>query len=165
MKHEIDGMVIDFNFCWLCYEKAIERLRDRLKLLEYHFTIYDGWIMSDTKNIMSPNDVLMVITQCLLSKVWDKLKWYNSPLDWIIGGIVEENIPEIESILRTAMSKTIKNKRFKEVIQEEFSRKVAKSLVWKLEWSVEKAVDKLRQDPTMRARIIIAIEEIINSSD
>jgi hypothetical protein len=121
--------------------------------------------MSDTKNIMSPNDVLMVITQCLLSKVWDKLKWYNSPLDWIIGGIVEENIPEIESILRTAMSKTIKNKRFKEVIQEEFSRKVAKSLVWKLEWSVEKAVDKLRQDPTMRARIIIAIEEIINSSD
>jgi hypothetical protein len=52
----------------------------------------------------------------------------------------------------------------KEVVQEEFQRKVEKNLVGKLEGSVEKAADALRQNPAMKSRMILAVENIVNEN-
>lgn len=65
------------------------------------------------------------------------------------------------TIIRKALALTIKDKQFVADVNIQFKHKIAKVMVGKMEGAVEKAADKLRNDPALRARMIIAIEEMI----
>lgn len=112
--------------------------------------------------IISKGDVVGVVREALMSKVGDVLSGYSSPLDKIIKDVITENEEELSKIVRKALEITIKDKQFISDVNIQFKHKLAKVMVGKLEGAVENAVDKLRQDPTMRARLILAIENIIN---
>ena len=75
-----------------------------------------------------------------------------------------ESQKKLEKFVRSALSFLQNDKVFEKSVVEEFQRKVAKSLVGKLEGTVEKAVDKLRQNEVLRAQMILAIEGIINKA-
>lgn len=113
------------------------------------------------ESIINKNDVADVVREALMSKVGKVLDNYNSPLDKIIHNVIAEHEVELSGIIRQALTLSLKDKQFVANVNQEFKHKVAKVLVGKLEGTVEKAADKLRADPTLRARMIVAIEEMI----
>ena len=74
----------------------------------------------------------------------------------------EDSIATLKKFVNDCLSFVKGDKAFEKEVKAEFQHKVAKAMVGKLEGTVEKAVDVLRQDPTLRAQMILAIEKIIN---
>lgn len=87
---------------------------------------------------------------------------YSSPLVKFASAVVEEKEEELKSIMRDALSEVTASKEFKASIKEAFLHKVARTFVDKLDGSVKQAVDSLRQDPTVKARIVLAVQAIID---
>lgn len=96
--------------------------------------------------------------------IGDALTGYNSLLTKFATEVINNNAVEIKNIMSEAFSKVVSTKEFREDIMAAFQHKVAKMLVGNLEGSVQKAVDALRGDATIRARMILAIEEIVKDN-
>lgn len=89
-------------------------------------------------------------------------KTYNNPVEGIVTDAVKLHSDEIRSLIYQMIGSTIKDKDFQEILRQELKHKVAKNLVAKLEGAIEKSVNEYRQDPVMRSRMTLALEEIIN---
>lgn len=90
---------------------------------------------------------------------------WSSPINKMADDVVAAHSIEIKLLMEDCLAQVTKSKLFKDTVKEEFIRKVAKSMVGKLEGTVEKAVDKLKNDPTLKARMIIAIENLIKEAE
>lgn len=108
--------------------------------------------------------VLDSIKEGLAEIIKTKLGGYKSPLDDVISKVFESEQAPLIAVLREVFQEVIGTQEFKQTIKEEFQRKVAKNLVGMLEGQVSKASNALKQDPTMKSRMILAIENIINES-
>ncbi len=75
--------------------------------------------------------------------------------------VISDRRDELIAFLGECLSSALDDPAMKETMRDEFRHKVAKNLVAKLEGSVEKAVQSYINDPTRRARMIIAIERMI----
>jgi hypothetical protein len=89
---------------------------------------------------------------------------YNRALLEMVESSMEKQREPIMKVLDETLSSVVSNPHFKTTIQEEFEHKVAKSLVAKLEGTVEKAVEVYRQNPALRSKMIIAIENIVKEN-
>lgn len=115
----------------------------------------------NNKSIINEKDVIGVVRDALMSKVAEVMNGYSSPLNGIVTRVISQHEEELSRIVREALALSLKDKQFVSDVNEQFKHKVAKVLVGKLEGAVEKAADRLRADPTLRARLIIAIEDLI----
>ena len=86
------------------------------------------------------------------------LTGYNSSFQKMVNQVIEEHTGELKEIVENNFTKVIDSKEFDEAVRHAFEHKLAKILVSKLEGGVEKAVATLRSDPTIRAKMILAIE-------
>ena len=120
--------------------------------------------MSKDEIKINKKDIYEVATEAVKSQIRERFSGHSSPLKEICDEVISEHREELKKIFDDALSSTLKNKKFKEAVQDEFQHKVAKNLVGKLEGSVEKAADVLRQNPTMKSRMILAVENIINEN-
>lgn len=113
------------------------------------------------KKILTENiDVENIIYDALKKKIGDSIN-YNE-MHRVIEGVVESRRDELQALLNNCLDKVLADKKFRDVIVEEFRHKVAKNLVAKLEGAIEKNVNKFRADPILNARMITAVEAIIN---
>lgn len=101
-----------------------------------------------------------IVKDALLSKIWSAINY--SSLQKMIDRVLITREDELNSIITQALDFSLKDDSFKEIIRDEFKHKIAKTMVSKLEWMVEKNINKFRQDPALNAKMIIAIENIIN---
>lgn len=87
-------------------------------------------------------------------------------VDIIVQEVMEEAVSreKLRKFVRECLSFVKGDKAFEKTVKEEFQRKVAKSMVGKLEGTVERAVDAIRQDQTLRAEMILAIEKIVKKA-
>lgn len=114
--------------------------------------------------LFSKSDVLDIVTDAIKSKVGERLNSYNSPLNQVVDEVVNQHAEIIKDIANTCLKETLATKEFKAIVKDEFAHKVAKAMVGKLEGSVEKAVEVLRNSPTIKAEMIIAIENIVKKN-
>ena len=91
------------------------------------------------------------------------LTGYNSPFSKLVGDVFEQERDETTKIVKSVFKKVIGSDEFKEQIKIEFQRKVAKNLVGQMEGQVKVAVNALKQDPTFKSRMILAIESLVKS--
>lgn len=91
----------------------------------------------------------------------ESLSAYNSPLRKMCDEVIQTRADDIKLVFTKGLDKTLKSPSFEKAVHECFEHKLAKLLVGKLEGEVEKAVEVIRRDPTIRARMILAIETII----
>lgn len=89
---------------------------------------------------------------------------YNSPLRQLVSDVFAEQRSNVEKIMQSVLGEVLNSKEFKVTVKEEFQRKIAKNLVGYLEWTVEKAANELKANPIMKAKMILAIENIINEN-
>ena len=115
--------------------------------------------------VLTISQVKEVILGSLISQFGKVADGYDSPLKKIAAEVINENAQTIKQEFSNALQDCFADKEFMSIVRQEFKHKVAKNLVGKLEGEVEKAVAVLRQDPTMRSKMILAIERIVNGED
>lgn len=108
-------------------------------------------------------DVEKVIYEALESKIAQSINYQE--LHKMIEGVIESRRDEFHALLNKCLDKVFNDKKFNDVLVEEFRHKVAKNLVGKLEGAIEKNINKFRQDPIMNSKMVLAIEKIINGQD
>lgn len=88
---------------------------------------------------------------------------YNNPLLAVINDSITDRASQLRELLETSIAATVDDPEFREQIRVEVRRSLAKQLVQRFGGELEKQVNLLKSDPTTRARITIAIEEIVKS--
>lgn len=122
--------------------------------------------MGKKKDLINKDIVADIIIGLLEGRLEKSLlEGYHSPLDHIVEEVVVEREKETKALYRAMLDEVfLNNLEIRKEIKQEFKRKIAKNLVAKLEGQVEKSVEVLRQDPTLRSKMILAIEKIVNDN-
>ena len=93
-----------------------------------------------------------------------KFSGYNSPLDKLCEAAMANHRAEFCTLLDESIASCVKDAEFRDEIATATRRTLAKSLVQRFGGEIEKQVNVLKSDPTTRARITLAIEEIVKST-
>ncbi len=112
--------------------------------------------------------------QDLEKQVWDATKnaindavvrrltdSYNSPLVKLVDQVVESRSAELKSLVDELFTGAIGDKEFRVHARQQMVHVVAKTLLSKMESSVDKAVNTFKSDPTTKAKVLLAIENIV----
>lgn len=86
---------------------------------------------------------------------------YNSPLTKLINDALSANTGAFRTLLEEAISSCVNEPAFRAEIATAVRHSLAKTLVARFGGDMEKQVNVLKSDPTTRARITLAIEEIV----
>lgn len=105
-------------------------------------------------------EVDKLVIEEIRKQVADKMN-YNRVLLSMVEEAMENQRSQIMEVLDDTLTSVVSNPEFRATVKAEFQHKVAKTLVGKLEGTVEKAVEVYKQNPTLRAKIIIAIENMV----
>lgn len=95
--------------------------------------------------------------------VKSKLGGYNSPLDKLIAASLEKHSSEFRDLLESGIASCVVDAEFRDEITKAIQHKLASTLIQRFGGEMEKQVNVLKSDPTTRARITLAIEEIVKS--
>ena len=109
--------------------------------------------------------MLRNINEGIRDGIKSKLMGYNSPLEKMMTDCINEHGTAIKSLLSDAIAESVKDESFRLEIQTSLRSQLAKTLVQRFGGELEKQVNALKSDPTTRARITIAIEDIVRSSN
>ena len=87
---------------------------------------------------------------------------YNSPFQKIVHSVIVEHEPRLREIFNNQIDSVIKSKQFKEDVKDAFQHKLAKQLVATFNGSIDKSFNSMKSDPVIRAKSILAIQNIID---
>ena len=110
-------------------------------------------------------EILNGLNDGIQKSIKDQMGGYNSPLTKMIETVMNDNRESIMGKMDAALKSVIERPDFKAALVEEFNRKVAKTLLSGLEGLVEKAANSFKQDPTIKAKMIMAIQAIIEKKE
>lgn len=108
--------------------------------------------------------IIHAVEASLHDVIKSSLGGYHSPLTKYVADIIGEHEAELKVIMREALGSVVASKDFKASVREAFLHKVARTLVENLDGAVKQAADKLKQDPTIKAQMVLAIQNIVDSS-
>lgn len=108
----------------------------------------------------------------IIQAVWDgvrdgvknKLSGYGTPLDKLLSDILTENAEKFRVLIGDAISTAVDDKSFREEIKSAVRSNLARLLVARFGGELEKQVNALKSDPATRARITLAIEQLVAGS-
>lgn len=105
-----------------------------------------------------------LIEQCkktIDTALLDALTGYSSPLTNAIKNALSCETEKLERIAKDAVSDLLNSEEFNQTMKLEMKRKLAKVLISQFGGELERAVGKLKSDPTTRAKITVAIDSVI----
>lgn len=86
---------------------------------------------------------------------------YNNPFQKSIEETIAKHDKAFRDILSEALNSAIGDDPFREEIRMAVRKQLAKTLIARFGGELEKQVNTLKSDPTTRARITLAIDEIL----
>ncbi len=92
-----------------------------------------------------------------------KLSGYNGPLDTMIKEALDKHGASFKSLLEESIASCVTDPQFRTDVATSVRHQLAKTLVQRFGGEMEKQVNVLKSDPTTRARITLAIEDIVKS--
>lgn len=107
--------------------------------------------------------LLNAIRDGLREGVKSKFSGYHSPIEKLIEQAVSKHSESFRNLLEDSIASCIQEESFREEIAKATRTSLAKLLVQRFGGEIEKQVNVLKSDPTTRARIVLAIEEIVKS--
>lgn len=114
--------------------------------------------------LINQEEINKIVIDKIREQVGEKMN-YNRVLLSMVEEAMESQRDEITAILNDTLASVVSDKEFATTIKDEFKRKVAKNLVGNLEGAVEKAANVYRQDPTLKSRMILSIENLIKDNE
>ena len=100
-------------------------------------------------------------TKTILINGIKALDGYNNPTKSIVNSVIKEYEPSISLLFKDAIEKTIRSDNFKEELQKLISQRIVRELVGQSESSIARIGQKMKQDETFRARLTLAIDNIV----
>lgn len=108
-------------------------------------------------------ELKQVIQSGLHAAIASKLGGYNSPLDAVLKDVFARYDGEIRTLLVNSIQSAMTDEDFRQRIADAVRSKLAKTLIDRFGGELEKQVNALKSDPTTRAKITLAIEEVVKS--
>jgi len=108
--------------------------------------------------------ILSSIQEGIHTTIWEKLKSYDSPLKKLIDDAFKVHDTQLREIVYSALSQTLEKKEFVEAVRQAFDHKIARAMVDHLTSTIDHAINAIRSDPTIKAKMVLAIEAIINEN-
>ena len=102
-----------------------------------------------------------VIDAAVLQGVNSFLSGYNSPLHPIINTVIDKNKGAIQTKMESYLTHIIADEEFDRVAGEQIKKMAAKLLVAKFNGEMEKRINDLRSDSAFRAKMTIAIDDLV----
>ena len=109
-------------------------------------------------------EILNTVRTSLSKSIEDNLTGYGAPMRKMCEEVIEQNRDKIKRKLDLAFNKTMDSRVFEEEIQKAFNHKLARILVERTKGNIEKAANEHWSDASMRAKMILAIENIIQKA-
>ena len=117
----------------------------------------------ETKSIETlENRVLRISVESIAKAIESELIGYNKPLSDLTKRVIQDHEVELYSLLNGEFSNLLRRGDFKTALKKALTEKLAKVLIARMGGELESRVNELKSDPTTRARITLAIEEIVN---
>jgi len=105
--------------------------------------------------------IMTKVNEGVEKAIVDAIGGYSSPLSTFAKEVIQNHAEEMKSLMDNALVKTIRSKEFEKEVMSAFTHKLARTLLGKIEGEVDKAVNMFRQDPVRRAKVVSAIEKIV----
>ena len=100
-------------------------------------------------------------TKTILINGIKSLDGFNNPTKSLVNSVIKEYEPSISLLFKDAIEKTICSDNFKEELQKLISQRIVRELVSQSESSIARIVQKMKQDETFRARLTLAVDNIV----
>ena len=100
-------------------------------------------------------------TKTILINGIKSLDGFNNPTKSLVNSVIKEYEPSISLLFKDAIEKTIRSDNFKEELQKLISQRIVIELVGQSESSIARIVQKMKQDETFRARLTLAVDNIV----
>lgn len=107
--------------------------------------------------------LLDAIQDGLREGIKSKITNYSSTLSKAVDDAIEQNKPALTSLVSEAVKTSLSEPNFRESVIDAVRSLMAKTLISKIGGEIEKQVNGLKSDPTTRARITLALDEIVRS--
>lgn len=111
-------------------------------------------------------EMMTAVKDGLRQAVRDRLvnNYGRSPLDNVVNEVVQQEIAQLRTVLLDAIRGAMADNSFREQIVTALRHKLAKLLVERFGGELEKQINTLKSDPATRARIVLAIEDIVSGA-
>lgn len=107
-------------------------------------------------------DILRAVNAAIGDSIRQHLTGYSSPINGLVSKVVQNHSANIEKVIDKSVTSLIKSDGFECAIHEQLNKKLAQVLISKMSGELEKQVNILKQNPQTRAKITLAISDIIN---
>lgn len=97
------------------------------------------------------------VTKCLSSN-------YNNPLEKVVSTSITSQESKFRKLIDESIASCMVCDVFTSSVKAAVRQQLAKTLVQRFGGELEKQVNALKSDPTTRARIVLALEEIVNKA-
>ena len=114
-----------------------------------------------TKKELNLEEEILNATKTILINGIKTLDSYSNPTKPIVISVIKEYEPSISIIFKDAIEKTIQSDTFKEVLQKLIAQRIVRELVGQSESSIARIVQKMKQDETFKARLTLAVDNIV----
>jgi hypothetical protein len=104
------------------------------------------------------------IREGLSKAVQERICGYQSPLNPTVDAVLNAKRDEFTALLRESLEDCLGDKSFRKTIADAVRTKLARTLIDRFGGELEKRVNELKSDPSTRARITCAIEDIVKST-
>lgn len=113
-------------------------------------------------NVIVAKEVAKELEGAIAEVVESRMTGYNSPLSNMVDEVVKGQEREIKSLLREAISDAVSRDEFRAEVKSAFAHTLARLLMADFKGEIEKQANALRQQPDFRARVVMAIEKLVN---
>jgi hypothetical protein len=111
---------------------------------------------------MFEKEVMEQVRASVSKAVYETLSGYGSPFRKCIEQSAEAYYPHVRELIAGAINSLVMDEQFKQQMVDGIRHKVAKELVASFgEGIFKQSIDKLKADPTIRAKCIIAVEGLL----
>lgn len=107
--------------------------------------------------------VLKATKGAIHSAVQNELVGYNKPLSKLCNQVIEQHKTEFASIIDGEITALFSSDDFRSELRDALKSRMAKLLVSTIGGEIEKRVNDLKANPTMRAKITLALNQMVNN--
>jgi len=100
--------------------------------------------------------------QAISEAIINELIGYNKPLNKLTERVIEANEDALYSLINEEFSGLLNSDQFRLALKEALNAKLAKTLISRMGGELEKQVNELKANPATRAKITLAISELID---
>lgn len=123
----------------------------------------------EEKPVVQQESINKVIERSIMQGIAEGIKSqltksYDNPVEKIVKSLIDTQDAQIRSLFGEAFSGLFSNEEFRRQIIDQTRSILAKQLVQKFGGELEKTVNQLKSDPATRARITVAIDEIVRTA-